>query len=1802
VSVSLAAGSYHWVVSYTGDANNNAPLDVTNEIFTVGKANPTLATTILSPIGAVTAGSVTVQDRATIAGGFNPTGTITFDLFTGTSGGVAVPGTHSTSTVSGNGNYDTPANVSVSLAAGSYHWVVSYTGDANNNAPVDVTNEIFTVGKASPTLATTILSPVGSVTAGNVTVQDRATIANGFNPTGTITFDLFTGTSGGAAVPGTHSTSTVAGNGNYDTPANVSVSLAAGSYHWVVSYTGDANNNAPVDVTNEIFTVGKASPTLATTILQPVGVVTAGSVTVQDRATIAGGFNPTGTITFDLFTGTSGGAAVAGTHSTSTVNGNGNYDTTPVSVVLATGSYHWVVSYTGDANNNAPVDVTNEIFTVGKASPTLATTILQPVGSVTAGSVTVQDRATIANGFNPTGTVTFDLFTGTSGGAAVPGTHSTSTVSGNGNYDTPANVSVSLAAGSYHWVVSYTGDANNNAPVDVTNEIFTVGKASPTLATTILQPVGVVTAGSVTVQDRATIANGFNPTGTVTFDLFTGTSGGAAVPGTHFTATVGGNGNYDTTPVSVVLVTGSYHWVVSYTGDANNNAPVDVTNEIFAVGKASPTLATTILSPISAVTAGSVTVQDRATIAGGFNPTGTVTFDLFTGTSGGAAVPGTHSTSTVNGNGSYDTPASVVSLAAGSYHWVVSYTGDANNNAPVDVTTEIFTVGKASPTLATTILSPISAVTAGSVTVQDRATIANGFNPTGTVTFDLFTGTSGGAAVPGTHSTSTVSGNGNYDTPANVSVSLAAGSYHWVVSYTGDANNNAPVDVTNEIFTVGKASPTLATTILSPAGAVTAGSVTVQDRATIANGFNPTGTVTFDLFTGTSGGVAVPGTHSTSTVSGNGNYDTPANVSVSLAAGSYHWVVSYTGDANNNAPVDVTNEIFTVGKASPTLATTILQPAGAVTAGSVTVQDRATIASGFNPTGTITFDLFTGTSGGVAVPGTHFTATAAGNGNYDTPANVSVSLAAGSYHWVVSYTGDANNNAPVDVTNEIFAVGQAPPSIVTTPSPTDITLGTTQVTLNDAANLSGGFNPTGTITFTLVFNGSTVYTDVVTVNGNGVYTTAQGNNPGGYVTPSNTTVTGTYQWNAVYSGDVNNNPFSDINADNEQVHVRPTSPPNESLLTTANPTGTVTLGTSIVTLNDSAVLSGGYFPTGSITFTLSYNGNTVDTETVQVNGNGTYSTPTGYTLPTSTTVTGTYTWHAVYSGDGNNNPAQDQGGAQESILVNPAHPTIMTTPGGTVVVGTGIPLNDTADLEGGYFPGGTITFTLYNPSNIAVYTNVVTVNGNGVYDTATEGNNPGGYVPMVAGTYEWVATYSGDGNNVSVASGVGDEPESVVNPNFIVISSDAGSDRGNPLDAPQVQLVDKNTGMILNVTDTTPTTWNDGEIHPGFNPYDSSYQAGVRTAVADVDGDGQVEIITAPGRFYLQEGVAFENEIRIFKLDFTADPEHPGQVLINVHKIGEFSAYPGSTATSVNAGATLPPGQVDGGVQLAVGDVNGDGNNDIVTVPTRGPIEVKVFTHVVNPTDPSFTLYSDFKPADYRPKLFLGGGVVAVADVGKYKGTVKCGKYPDGKAEVIIGNGSGMRSTVEVFNVANVVNHNKPALVKKILPFSNTFRGGMYFDTGDINGDHIADLVIGSGSGGNSMVQAYNGCSWAKIRNFQAYNQLTDPPMVGGDVSPEFSDQQGSQQSPVRVAVLEVPNVEGEGTHLDIVTVQGTDGKSHHIKFWNAATGTLDQHVVNGELVDYVLTEDPNNDFFGANFEEFIAVSGMSSTRPVSPE
>jgi hypothetical protein len=69
---------------------------------------------------------------------------------------------------------------------------------------------------------------------------------------------------------------------------------------------------------------------------------------------------------------------------------------------------------------------------------------------------------------------------------------------------------------------------------------------------------------------------------------------------------------------------------------------------------------------------------------------------------------------------------------------------------------------------------------------------------------------------------------------------------------------------------------------------------------------------------------------------------------------------------------------------------------------------------------------------------------------------------------------------------------------------------------------------------------------------------------------------------------------------------------------------------------------------------------------VLVDGNGLYSTPTGFT-PSGPNGAGTYQWNATYSGDANNTSASDLDDPNEQVTVNQDTPTLSTTPSTTTV-------------------------------------------------------------------------------------------------------------------------------------------------------------------------------------------------------------------------------------------------------------------------------------------------------------------------------------------------------------------------------------------------------------------------------------------------------------------------------------------------------------------------------------------------------
>ncbi|MGO9463631.1 MAG: SdrD B-like domain-containing protein [Isosphaeraceae bacterium] len=404
------------------------------------------------------------------------------------------------------------------------------------------------------------------------------------------------------------------------------------------------------------------------------------------------------------------------------------------------------------------------------------------------------------------------------------------------------------------------------------------------------------------------------------------------------------------------------------------------------------------------------------------------------------------------------------------------------------------------------------------------------------------------------------------------------------------------------------------------------------------------------------------------------------------------------------------------------------------------------------------------------------------------------------------------------------------------------------MTLKDTAVLACGYYETGTITFTL-YQGSTLLdSETMPVSGNGNYTT-----PAGYTLPTTGTVTGTYQWDASYSGDTNNTSASETNAAAEQVTVSPASP----TITTTPSVTSLTLGVSSVTLKDTAVLALGYYETGTITFTLYLGSTKVDTETVPVSGNGNYTTPAGYALPATGTVTGTYQWDASYSGGTNNASASEINAVAERVTVSPASPTITTMPSPTVVpIGTAASLTDTATLAGGWDPSGTITFTLYQGST-KLETETVAVTGNGSYTTPSS-YSLSSCVP--SGVYQWDASYNADANN-NVASDNNDPAEqvTVVSPccNLQDIHYSVYNPATMTTTTPADLSGDTQQGDIITVTFTVPAGSYDQislvsytAPEPFYNADDANLQT-VFQSVTQVEAPGTHSLsIALPPNFY----------------------------------------------------------------------------------------------------------------------------------------------------------------------------------------------------------------------------------------------------------------------------------------------------------------------------------------------------------------
>jgi 2',3'-cyclic-nucleotide 2'-phosphodiesterase (5'-nucleotidase family) len=198
-----------------------------------------------------------------------------------------------------------------------------------------------------------------------------------------------------------------------------------------------------------------------------------------------------------------------------------------------------------------------------------------------------------------------------------------------------------------------------------------------------------------------------------------------------------------------------------------------------------------------------------------------------------------------------------------------------------------------------------------------------------------------------------------------------------------------------------------------------------------------------------------------------------------------------------------------------------------------------------------------------------------------------------------------------------------------------------------------------------------------------------------------------------------------------------------------------------------------------------------------------------------------------------------------------------------------------------------------------------------------------------------------------------------------------------------------------------------------------------------------------------------------------------------------------------------------GGVNVAVGDLNGDGRLELITgAGAGGGPHVKAFA--LNFSAGRATTQEVASFFAYAPS-FRGGVSVAAGDVNG-----------DGASDIITGAGPGGGPHVKAFGFGAPA----PALgarqeLASFYAYDANFRGGVSVASGNINGLGPDEIITGAGAGGGPHVKAFSRSTegtLSTVSSFFAY----DPSFRGGV-------EVGSMMSPSDLAVSRVLTGAGPG-------------------------------------------------------------------------
>jgi hypothetical protein len=216
---------------------------------------------------------------------------------------------------------------------------------------------------------------------------------------------------------------------------------------------------------------------------------------------------------------------------------------------------------------------------------------------------------------------------------------------------------------------------------------------------------------------------------------------------------------------------------------------------------------------------------------------------------------------------------------------------------------------------------------------------------------------------------------------------------------------------------------------------------------------------------------------------------------------------------------------------------------------------------------------------------------------------------------------------------------------------------------------------------------------------------------------------------------------------------------------------------------------------------------------------------------------------------------------------------------------------------------------------------------------------------------------------------------------------------------------------------------SDGSVKSTITAFDPGFTGGVRTALADFNGDGVPDLAVGVG-----PGVTAEVKILDGKT---------GATLFDVKPFADFT----------------------GGVFVAAGDVTGDGIADLIITPdlSGGP-RVEVYQ------GGDFQEIANFFGID--DPNFRGGARAAAGDLNG-----------DGKADLVISAGFGGGPRISIYDAASLLAGNFVHLIGDFFAFDDSLRNGAFVAVSDVNGDGINDLIFGAGPGGGPRVLVISGAT-----------------------------------------------------------------------------------------------------------------------------